>query len=48
MQATAAGLGAEQLWDGVIDEAMPWSVEDYTALRLLEQSGGWSGPEMTL
>jgi hypothetical protein len=38
MEATTSGLKTAQLWEGVVDAAIPWSVEDYHALRLLEQS----------
>ena len=44
MEATAAGLREAQLWEGVVDEAMPWSVEDYEALRLLEQARAATAP----
>ena len=37
MRETAVGLQAAQLWTGVVDEAMPWSIEDFNALRLLEK-----------
>ena len=39
MAETERGLQALGLWDGVADSELPWSVEDFHALRLLEQHG---------
>jgi hypothetical protein len=38
MQLTEAGLRKKGLWNGVVDVEAPWAVEDYTALRALEEA----------
>jgi len=38
MQRTQDELEQQGLWTGVIDPQIPWSVEDYKALEILEQN----------
>ena len=41
-QQYRCGQEALGLWSGVLDEAMPWVVEDYKALKALEGNRAWS------